>query len=118
MIAPTLSIIRSNPYARPYATSGTASASSALRRGHAQPSRNPGAQPKESHLPHGGGHTDQRGEHRGGRVPADRGRTTPSRVVGKRPAQESRHAGRSVRQPLDEPQRRRRRPQRGGQERR
>ena len=115
-IAPTLSIARSSPYARPYASGGATSASSALRAG---PRRPRATQPAILRSP--ACHTAVASSDRGGedgrrRVPADRGRPAALRIVGERSAAEAGDSAEPVREPFDHAERRGRSAERARQE--
>lgn len=72
-----------------------------------QASGDPGAGPQHADLPGCGGGADEAGQHRGGRVAADR-HDAPRRVVGQRPTAQSGGAGEPVAEALDQAPARRR----------
>ena len=77
-----------------------------------QPARRPGTRAQHCHLPCGAGSADQPGEHRRGRVAADRDRASAARVIGKRAATEPSSPSQTICDPLNHPKRGRRSPQR------
>jgi hypothetical protein len=87
-------------------------------RGRPQPAREPSAGPQDADLPRRPRNADQRVQDRRRRVAAHRGRAPTSRIVGERAPSEARASGQTVGDALDRPERRRRRAQRRGQERR
>ena len=95
----------------PYFSGRTTSARSALRAGTRIPRAAQAPRAQDADLPDAGRCADRCGQHRSGRVTADRDCAPSGRVVGKRTTGESSYPGKTVGEALDQTQARRRAPQ-------